>query len=201
MKTKSLKSKRIFIIIMLASITTFFSGFMSLVFSKSSLVAAPGTKAMKSVYDLNLTLNNGEIISLENFKGKKILFVNVASKCGYTSQYSKLQELYELNSERLEIIAIPCNDFGKQEPGNAEEIKEFCSLNYGITFTIAAKQNIKSLPKSELYDWLSEPSQNGWNSELPSWNFCKYLLDENGELTYYFKSNVSPLGEKISSVI
>jgi len=198
---KSLKSNLIFKTIMIASITTLISGFISLAFSKSSLVAAPGIKAMKSIYDLNLTLNNGEIISLQKFKGKKILFVNVASKCGYTSQYSKLQELYELNSEKLEIIAIPCNDFGRQEPGSAEEIKEFCSLNYGVTFTIAAKQNIKSLPKSDLYNWLSEPTQNGWNNDLPSWNFCKYLLDENGELTHFFKSGVNPLGKKISSVI
>jgi len=120
---KSLKSNFIFKTIMIASITTLISGFISLAFSKSSLVAAPGIKAMKSIYDLNLTLNNGEIISLQKFKGKKILFVNVASKCGYTSQYSKLQELYELNSEKLEIIAIPCNDFGRQEPGVLKRLK------------------------------------------------------------------------------
>jgi len=201
MNSKSLSLNQLKNIIVLVGFTTIVSGFFSFFFSKNSLSAAPNMKSLQSVYDLDLTLNNGKTVSLQKFKGKKILFVNVASNCGYTSQYSQLQSLYESNKDQLEIIAIPCNDFGRQEPGDAEQIKTFCEVNYGVTFTIAGKQNIKSNPKSDLYEWLSNPALNGWNSALPSWNFCKYLLDEDGELIHFFKSGVSPTSNKISSVL
>ena len=201
MNSKSLSLNQLKNIIVLVGFTTIVSGFFSFFFLKNSLSAAPNMKSLQSVYDLDLTLNNGKTVSLQKFKGKKILFVNVASNCGYTSQYSQLQSLYESNKDQLEIIAIPCNDFGRQEPGDAEQIKIFCEVNYGVTFTIAGKQNIKSNPKSDLYEWLSNPALNGWNSALPSWNFCKYLLDEDGELIHFFKSGVSPTSNKISSVL
>ena len=186
---------------MIAGIATAATGICSLIFSKSILVAGPGKISNNSIYELDLKLNNGEVISLSKFKGKKLMFVNVASRCGFTSQYKKLQQLYEQKNDVLEIIAIPCNDFGRQEPGSAEEIREFCDLNYKITFTIADKQNIKSKSRSELYSWLSDPALNGWNDRLPSWNFCKYLIDETGELTHFFKSNVDPVGKSILSLI
>lgn len=187
--------------IMIASITTIFTGFFSLIFSKSTLAAKSGEVSNSSIYEMKLKLNNGDLISLSKFKGKKLMFVNVASRCGFTSQYKKLQQLYEKKNDVLEIIAIPCNDFGRQEPGSAEDIKRFCESNYKVTFTIADKQNIKSRTRSELYNWLSDPALNGWNDQLPSWNFCKYLIDENGELTHFFKSNVDPVGEKIFPLI
>ena len=148
--------------------------------------------SMKSFYDLQLNDINGNKIDLVSLKGKKVLIVNVASKCGYTSQYSDLQDLYENHSDKLEIIGIPCNDFGRQEPGSASEIKNFCKMNYGVTFTLAEKQKIKSKPVSGVYEWLSNPDLNGWNSSLPSWNFCKYMIDESGKLTHFFKSGVNP---------
>ena len=184
---------------MLASIATMASGAVSLLFSKSTIVAEPGKISQASFYDIDIELNNGENFSLSNLKGKKIMIVNVASKCGFTSQYSKLQELYKKMDGELEIIAIPCNDFGRQEPGSAELIKTFCDLNYNITFPIAAKQSTRA--DSQLYDWLSKPSKNGWNDKLPSWNFCKYLIDEKGELTHFFKSSVSPSGKEILSAL
>ena len=184
---------------MLASIATLASGAVSLLFSKSTIVAEPGKISQVSFYDIELELNNGEIFSLSGLKGKKIMIVNVASKCGFTSQYSKLQELYKKMNGELEIIAIPCNDFGRQEPGSAEQIKTFCDLNYNVTFPIAAKQSTRT--GSQLYDWLSEPTKNGWNDKLPSWNFCKYLIDEKGELTHFFKSSVSPSGKEILSAL
>tara|TARA_B100001094_G_scaffold323347_1_gene374066 strand:+ start:534 stop:1121 length:588 start_codon:yes stop_codon:yes gene_type:complete len=165
--------------------------------SNNTINAGGYNNSMKSFYDLQLNDINGKKIDLLSLKGKKILLVNVASKCGYTDQYSDLQELYETHSDKLEIIGIPCNDFGRQEPGSASEIINFCKINYGVTFTIAEKQKIKSKPVSQTYEWLSNPDLNGWNSSLPSWNFCKYMIDESGKLTHFFKSGVNPNGKEI----
>ena len=169
----------------------------TILFSNSTLNAKGYTSSMKSFYDLQLNDINGDEIDLQSFKGKKVLLVNVASKCGYTDQYADLQELYETHGDKLEIIGIPCNDFGRQEPGSANEIQKFCKLNYGVTFTLAEKQKIKSKPMSGIYQWLSDPNLNGWNSSLPSWNFCKYVINESGELTHFFKSGVDPNGREI----
>ncbi len=169
----------------------------TILYSYSILNAGGYTSSMKSFYDLQLNDLNGGEIDLQSFKGKKVLLVNVASKCGYTDQYADLQELYETHGDKLEIIGIPCNDFGRQEPGSASEIQNFCKLNYGVTFTLAEKQKIKSQPISGIYQWLSDPNLNGWNSSLPSWNFCKYVINENGELTHFFKSGVNPNGNEI----
>ena len=170
---------------------------VSIVSSNSTLNAGGNNNSMKSFYDLQLNDINGNKIDLGSLKGKKVLIVNVASKCGYTSQYSDLQDLYENHSDKLEIIGIPCNDFGRQEPGSASEIKNFCKMNYGVTFTLAEKQKIKSKPVSGVYEWLSNPDLNGWNSSLPSWNFCKYMIDESGKLTHFFKSGVNPNDKEI----
>ena len=169
----------------------------TILFSNSILNAGEYNSSMKSFYDLQLNDINGDEIDLQSFKGKKVLLVNVASKCGYTDQYADLQELYETHGDELEIIGIPCNDFGRQEPGSASEIQNFCKLNYGVTFTLAEKQKIKSEPISGIYQWLSDPNLNGWNSSLPSWNFCKYVINESGELTHFFKSGVNPNGKEI----
>ena len=170
---------------------------LAIISSNSIINAGEYNNSMKSFYDLELNDINGKKIDLLSLKGKKILLVNVASKCGYTDQYSGLQELYETHSDKLEIIGIPCNDFGRQEPGSASEIINFCKINYGVTFTIAEKQKIKSKPVSQTYEWLSNPDLNGWNSSLPSWNFCKYMIDESGKLTHFFKSGVNPNGKEI----
>ena len=170
---------------------------VTILFLISILNAEGYTSSMKSFYDLQLNDLNGDKIDLQSFKGKKVMLVNVASKCGYTDQYADLQELYETHGDKLEIIGIPCNDFGRQEPGSANEIQKFCKLNYGVTFTLAEKQKIKSKPMSGIYQWLSDPNLNGWNSSLPSWNFCKYVINESGELTHFFKSGVDPNGREI----
>lgn len=183
----------------IVSITIY--GLSSIIFSNSILVAEPGAKTAKSIYDITLQTVDGNKISLGEYRGKKLLIVNVASHCGYTSQYSRLEELYRNNKDKVVIIAVPCNDFGRQEPGSEKEIKEFCDLNFGITFPIISKSNIKTNPKSELYSWLSNPNLNGWNEELPSWNFCKYLINEKGELTHFFRSNISPTSKQIKSLL
>ena len=186
---------------MVSFIVTAVSGFASVLFSKSSISAEPGVKSLSSFYDIKLSNIDDEQIQLDQFKGKKVIIVNVASRCGYTSQYKKLQELYEKHSNKLEIIAVPCNDFGYQEPGSANQIKDFCELNYGVTFSIASKQKIKSSPQSYLYNWLSDPKLNGWNDQLPSWNFCKYVISEKGELMHFFRSSVDPLSKEFINTL
>lgn len=135
--------------------------------------------------DFKIELIDGKTISVHNFKGKKLVIVNTASKCGFTPQYDELENLYRKNKEKLIIIAFPCNQFGKQEPGSAEEVHQFCKKNYNITFPVAGKTEVIGKNPHELYQWLSDASKNGWNSKAPSWNFCKYAIDENGFLTEF----------------
>ena len=188
-------------IIMFTFASTVITGVFSMAFSKNVIEHKEVINGTKSFYDLSINDINGEEINLERFKGKKVMIVNVASRCGYTSQYKDLQSLYERNKDKLEIIAVPCNDYGSQESGSNSEIKLFCETNYGVTFTMGSKQKIKSSPISDLYRWLSDPKQNGWNSSLPSWNFCKYVINEDGQLTHFLRSGVSPTGREISEII
>ncbi len=188
-------------IIMFTFASTVITGVFSMAFSKNVIEHKEVINGSKSFYDLSINDINGEEINLERFKGKKVMIVNVASRCGYTSQYRDLQSLYERNKDKLEIIAVPCNDYGSQESGSNSEIKLFCETNYGVTFTMGSKQKIKSSPISDLYRWLSDPKQNGWNSSLPSWNFCKYVINEDGQLTHFLRSGVSPTGREMSEII
>ena len=188
-------------IIMFTFASTVITGVFSMAFSKNVIEHKEVINGSKSFYDISINDINGEEINLERFKGKKVMIVNVASRCGYTSQYKDLQSLYERNKDKLEIIAVPCNDYGSQESGSNSEIKLFCETNYGVTFTMGSKQKIKSSPISDLYRWLSDPKQNGWNSSLPSWNFCKYVINEDGQLTHFLRSGVSPTGREMSEII
>ncbi len=188
-------------IIMLTFASTIITGVFSMAFSKNVIEPKSVRSGSSSFYDLSVNDINGEKINLEKFKGKKVMIVNVASRCGYTSQYEDLQALYEKNKDRLEIIAVPCNDYGSQESGSNSEIKSFCETNYGVSFTIGSKQKIKSSPMSDLYRWLSDPKRNGWNSNLPSWNFCKYVINEDGQLTHFLRSGVNPTGKEMTEII
>ncbi len=143
----------------------------------------------------------GETISLKDFKGKKILIVNVASNCGYTRQYKDLQKLQEGYEDKLQIIAFPCNDFGSQEPGSNSEIAEFCEVNYGVTFPVMNKINIRKKPIHPVYEWLTNSEMNGWNDSKPRWNFYKYLIDEEGKLIKLFGSSTSPLSKEITQAL
>ena len=154
-----------------------------------------------SIHQLQIDGLDGKPIQFSAYEGKKILLVNVASACGFTPQYEALQEFYEANIDKLVVIGIPCNDFGQQEPGTAEEIQSFCQLNYGVTFPLAAKLKITDSPRSPLYNWLCERSLNGVQDSQVKWNFHKFLLDEKGELLKDFPSAVSPLDAAISDKI
>lgn len=155
-----------------------------------------------SVYDLRLTLNNGDTLALSALQGRKILLVNTASDCGYTNQYEELQKLYDQYKDKLVIIGFPANDFHEQEKGSDEEIAQFCKLNFGVTFLLAKKSVvIKSPGQHPVFAWLTHKTQNGWNEQAPSWNFSKYLVNERGVLTHYFDPSVSPLSKVVISAI
>ena len=150
-----------------------------------------------NIYNIDLKDLNGDDLKLNQFKGKKILIVNTASKCGYTSQYEDLQKLYTQYSDKLEIIGVPCNQFGNQEPGTGEEITSFCQKNYGVTFTMLEKSDVKGKNQHELYKWLTQKELNGVSDATVKWNFHKFLIDENGKLLGDFASGVNPMSEKI----
>lgn len=155
-----------------------------------------------SFYTLNDTLISGESFSFDVLRGKKILIVNTASDCGYTNQYEELQKLYDQYKDRLVIIGFPANDFKEQEKGTDKEIVQFCKKNYGITFPLMKKSSVISYQhKNNVYQWLSDPKKNGWNGQQPTWNFSKYLLDENGTLTNYFDPSISPLSKTVRDAI
>lgn len=155
-----------------------------------------------SFYSLKGTLNNGILLDFASLKGKKIMLVNTASDCGYTDQYEALQKLYEDHKDRVVIIGFPANDFKEQEKGTDEEIAQFCKLNFGVTFPLMKKSRvIKGPGQNEIFQWLTDSSKNGWNSKSPSWNFCKYVVNEQGVLTNYFGASISPLSNDVLSAI
>lgn len=152
-------------------------------------------------YENNFQIKDidGNSINTKDWKGKKVLLVNVASKCGYTPQYEDLQTLSEKYKDKLIVIGLPCNQFMGQEPGTAEEIKSFCSKNYGVTFTITEKIEVKGDGQHPIYQWLTSKENNGLENSKVKWNFQKYLLDENGKLIKHFDPGVKPLDEEITS--
>jgi len=149
-----------------------------------------------------ITLNNGTEIVLNQFKGKKILLVNTASDCGYTGQYAELEKLHQQYLNDLIIIGFPANDFKGQEKKGDSAIAEFCKINYGVSFFLAKKSVvIKGAEQNQIFDWLSNNAKNGWCSQAPVWNFCKYLVNENGVLTHFFPQTISPLDTQVIAAI
>ena len=155
-----------------------------------------------SFYSLSVQSNDGNELLFENLRNKKVLIVNTASDCGYTNQYSELQNLYQLYKETLVVIAFPSNDFKEQEKGSDEAILNFCQINFGVSFPLAKKSVvIKDAQQNSVYKWLTNKKLNGWNEQAPSWNFSKYLVDEAGRLTHYFDPAVSPLSKEVMKAI
>ena len=150
-----------------------------------------------SIYEYQFRDDRGEEIDLSAFKGKKLLIVNTASECRYTRQYSGLEELYLKYSDKLTVVAFPCNDFGKQEQGSNKEIQGFCQKNYGVTFPVFRKTNVKVTGENDIFEWLCNSQKNGWNNQKPLWNFWKFLIDENGKLIAVFPSRYKPLGKEL----
>jgi len=157
---------------------------------------------VESFYNLSVKLNDGKELKFRELKGKKVLLVNTASDCGFTAQYDDLEKLYEEEKNKLTIIAFPANDFKEQEKGSDEEIARFCKLNFGVTFPLAIKASvIKQGNQQPVFQWLTDKAKNGWNNKQPSWNFSKYLVDEQGVLTNYFDPAISPLSDEVKKAI
>ena len=154
--------------------------------------------SQSSLYDITINSITGEAINLEDFKGKKILFVNTASECGFTGQYEDLEKLHKTYKDKLVVIGIPCNQFGGQEPGTLTEIKTFCEVNYGVTFLMAEKVDVKGDNQHPLYAWLTKKDLNGVKSSSVKWNFQKYLIDESGNYIDFYYSLTKPLSIKIT---
>lgn len=150
-----------------------------------------------SVYDLSINLINNGKLNIIDLKGKYIMFVNVASNCGFTKQYEELQKLSNQYLEDLVIVGSPCNQFGGQEPGESEEIKKFCEENYNVTFILTEKIDVKGPNQHPLYKWLTTKDLNGRKRSSVKWNFQKYLVDKDGNLIDYFYSITKPMSTKI----
>ena len=163
------------------------------------LMTAITTINAQSIHGFSVKGIDGKDIKMSSFKGKKILVVNTASKCGYTPQYEALEKVYEQYKDKLVIIGFPCNQFGGQEPGSNEEIVAFCKKNYGVTFPLADKIDVKGENTAAIYQWLTQKSKNGVVDATISWNFNKFLLDENGKMIAYYPSNVKPDSQDILS--
>jgi glutathione peroxidase len=169
-------------------------GLMFSIFSSSS----PKQNTSVSLYAININALNGSSIQLSDYKNKHILFVNVASKCGFTGQYEDLQKLYDMYKDNLMVIGVPCNQFGGQESGTASDIQSFCQVNYGVSFLMTEKIEVKGNNQHPLYQWLTQKDKNGNSSSSIKWNFQKYLVNDKGELIDYFYSATNPMSKKIT---
>lgn len=166
-------------------------------FMKSSNRYTP-TPSMASFYDLSANTLDGDFVSFDSFKGKRVLIVNTASKCGYTPQYEGLESLHQAHGgENFVVMGFPCNDFGRQEPGSAEDITSFCSKNYGVTFPMMEKVQVGGKEQHPVYSWLCSAEQNGVADHKVAWNFHKFLVDENGQLVASLRSAVKPTDSEI----
>lgn len=155
-----------------------------------------------SIYDFKVdALSKGKSINLADYKGKKILIVNTASKCGFTPQYEGLEKLYETYKNELVIVGFPANNFGAQEPGSNEEIGEFCKKNYGVSFPMASKVSVKGDDIHPLFQYLVAEAKKLGKDDPIKWNFTKFLLDENGKLIDVFPSKVKPMDEEITKYL
>ena len=151
-----------------------------------------------NIYNIEIKSLQNNPILFSDFKGKHILFVNVASKCGFTPQYKGLEELHNMYKDNLVVIGVPCNQFGSQEPGSSSEIEEFCEVNYGVSFLITEKIEVKGDDQHPLYQWLTSKNLNNKKSSSVKWNFQKYLVSPEGELIDYYFSITKPLSSKIT---
>ena len=179
----------------------FISSFKAKKKAKNIILNTNNIAPKTSFYELEAISIDGKKISFNQYKNKKILIVNVASKCGYTYQYEGLQKLQDIYQDKVIVLGFPANDFFNQESGSNEEIEEFCETNYGITFPMFEKTTTKGKKQSPIYQWLTNKDFNGWNAQRPTWNFCKYLVNEEGELVGFFDSKVKPLSEEITSLL
>ena len=158
-------------------------------------------KKTTTIYKFKVEALDGGKIDFKKFKGKKILIVNTASKCGNTTQYAQLEELYEKYKDRLVIVGFPANNFGGQEPGTSTEIKEFCTKNYGVTFPMADKVSVKGNDIAPIFQYLVDEAEKLGFKDPIKWNFTKFLLDENGKLITVIHNKTKPMSEELTKYL
>lgn len=179
-----------------------YPAFMWLSGKKSETLSNAQAAPAIPFYSMHMVANDGRDFDFAQLKGKKVLLVNTASDCGYTSQYDELQRLYKKYESKLTILGFPANDFKEQEKGSDADIAQFCKVNFGVSFPLMKKSIVvKSAGQNEVFRWLSDSAKNGWNNQAPKWNFSKYLVDERGALIHYFDPAVSPLSRDVISAI
>ncbi|MEA5458171.1 glutathione peroxidase [Arcicella sp. LKC2W] len=179
-------------------------GALAVPFTQNSFVERPENitiTATKTIYDFKMKSLDGKDVDLSIYKGKKVVILNTASKCGFTKQYADWETYYEANKDKVVVLGFPSNEFGGQEPGTDGEIAAFCQKNYGVNFPMFSKVVVKGEGKCDLYKFLTTKSLNGWNDKEPSWNFCKYVINEKGELTHFFASGVKPDSKEFMEAI
>ena len=169
--------------------------------NQGSVKSKLASNTPSNIYDISYVSITGETINMSAYKGKYVMIVNVASKCGFTPQYEKLESLYKTYGEKLVIVGFPCNQFLGQEPGSEKEIAEFCTKNYGVTFPLASKINVKGKDQHPLYTWLTSKSLNQVEDSEVKWNFHKYLISPEGKYLGAFGSRVDPVGASITGLI
>ena len=169
---------------------------------KKEVKIAEDTADLKgSFYDFTANSLDGKRISFKDYTGKKIVVINVASKCGYTPQYEDWQEFHKKYGEKVIVLGFPANNFLSQESGTNGEIATFCQKNYGVTFQMFEKLDVIGDAQHPLYKWLSTKDLNGWNDQAPTWNFCKYIINEKGKLTHFFASKITPESKEFKQAI
>lgn len=190
-----------FIQIILLMFTSLLTGIFA---NKKETAMRPNEEvtAQKNLYDFKMkALVGDETIDLSQYKGRKVVLLNVASKCGFAPQYADWQEFHEQYGKDIVVLGFPANNFGGQEPGSEEEIATFCQKNYGVTFQLFDKIDVIGKEQHPLYQWLSTKALNGWNDKAPTWNFCKYVVNEKGELTNFFASAVKPTDAEFKKAV
>ena len=167
----------------LADVVSFFTGFFS---------SAQKRNVSNSIYDFKVNSLAGKEIDFAQFRGKKLLLVNTASKCGFTPQYKGLEKIHQQFRDKVTVLGFPANNFLHQEPGNNQEIAEFCEINYGVTFQLFDKISVRGKDQHPLYQWLEAKT-----GKRPDWNFAKYMVSEDGTEVTFFKAGVEPESRKI----
>ncbi|MDZ4710822.1 MAG: glutathione peroxidase [bacterium] len=198
-------NKKLLITALVISALTIYNGCSKLTSQNNTSITnnksnKEGNKELnKNIYDLSVKTMDGEVKQLSDYKGKVLLIVNVASKCGYTTQYEGLEKIYEANKDKgFEILAFPCNDFGEQEPGSNDEIRTFCETKYSVTFPLFDKVQVLGENKNPLYERLINNSEPAGDI---GWNFEKFLIDKEGDIAGRYKSKVKPESEELTAAI